>query len=250
MLPCPNASPEAGHPDAAGWVLGALDAADATMFEAHLGSCEVCQAAVADFEQVARNMARAAPELRPPPELHDRTLAAVAEAARATARKPVRKPVRKPAVFRRHWNLRLLSLASAAGAAVIAAAVFVALQLGSGPSQVFAIPLRGATGSTASGEALAHHTDGGWSIRLSVRGLPDLGANRFYECWYAGSGSRPGKPGLITAGTFTVGRSGSTTVDMTSAADPRTFTTMQITAEQAGDASQHGKIVLSGTARS
>lgn len=246
MPPCPNASPEAGHPDAAGWVLGALDAADATAFEEHLSSCEVCQAAVADLAPVARNMARAAPEPQPPPELHDRTLATVAEAARATARRPVRKPM----AFWRHWNLRQLSLASAAGAAIIAAAVFVALRLDSSPAQVFAIPLHGPTGSTASGEALAHHTDGGWSIRLSVRALPDLGANRFYECWYAGPGSRPGKPHLITAGTFTVGRSGSTTVDMTSAADPRTFTTMQITAEQAGDASQHGKIVLSGTAHS
>jgi hypothetical protein len=36
---------------------------------------------------------------------------------------------------------------------------------------------------------------------------------------------------------------------MWSAADPSTFATMQITAEQAGDAAQHGQVILSGTAR-
>jgi hypothetical protein len=31
--------------------------------------------------------------------------------------------------------------------------------------------------------------------------------------------------------------------------DARAFPTMQITAEQAGDASQHGQVILSGTAQ-
>ena len=60
-------------------------------------------------------------------------------------------------------------------------------------------------------------------------------------------GQRPGHPQLITAGTFTVSRSGTATVQMWSAADPRTFPTMQITAETSGDGSQHGQIILTGT---
>jgi len=59
----------------------------------------------------------------------------------------------------------------------------------------------------------------------------------------------PGDLKLITAGTFTVGASGSATVQMWSAADPKQFPTMQITEETAGDASQHGTVILSGTAR-
>ena len=63
-------------------------------------------------------------------------------------------------------------------------------------------------------------------------------------------GSRPGHPDLITAGTFTTGSSGIATVQMWSAADPRAFPTMQITAQTAGDGSQHGQVILSGTANS
>ena len=38
-------------------------------------------------------------------------------------------------------------------------------------------------------------------------------------------------------------------MQMWSAADPRGFPIMQITAEQAGDAAQHGQVILSGTAQ-
>ena len=62
--------------------------------------------------------------------------------------------------------------------------------------------------------------DGGWSIQLTVSHLPDLGPGRFYECWYADSDSRPGHPDLITAGTFTTGRSGTATVQMWCTAEP------------------------------
>lgn len=58
-----------------------------------------------------------------------------------------------------------------------------------------------------------------------------------------------GHPELITAGTFVVDRSGSQTINMWSAADPAQFKVMQITLEQPGDASQHGKVILSGTAQ-
>lgn len=89
----------------------------------------------------------------------------------------------------------------------------------------------------------------GWSIALTVHGMPKLRSGQFYECWYAGPDNRPGHPDLITAGTFTVGSSGSATVQMWSAADPRTFPTMQITAERPGDAAQHGQVILSGVGR-
>ena len=64
------------------------------------------------------------------------------------------------------------------------------------------------------------------------------------------SARRPeAKPELITAGTFVVDRSGGGTFSMWSAADLAKFKIMQITAEQPGDASQHGRIILSGVAR-
>ena len=79
-----------------------------------------------------------------------------------------------------------------------------------------------------------------------MKNLPKLRNGQFYECWYADLNNRPGNPERITAGTFAASNG---TFNMWSAADPAKFTTMQITAEQAGNASQHGKIILSGIAQ-
>ena len=53
-------------------------------------------------------------------------------------------------------------------------------------------------------------------------------------------------PGADTAGTFADGNG---TFNMWSAADPAKFKIMQVTAEQPGDGSQHGKVILSGIAQ-
>ena len=145
-----------------------------------------------------------------------------------------------------HWNARLLSLATAA-VAVIACAVFFGTQLLSSSAPAVAIPLHAQPGFTGSGLATPHHTDVGWSIDLTVAHLKTLPPGQFYECWYAGPGNRPGHPNLITAGTFVIGPSGSGTFTMHSAADPAKFKIMQITAEQPGDAGQHGTVILSGS---
>jgi hypothetical protein len=158
-------------------------------------------------------------------------------------------PVLTPRVAAwRRTSVRALTLAAAA---VVAIAAGIAVWISRpGPAPLaFTIPLHAASGGAASGQATAQHAGNGWFIKLTVHGLKDLGSGRFYECWYAGPGNRPGHANLITAGTFTVDRGGSATVQMWSAADPRTFRTMQITAEQPGDAAQHGQVVLSGSAR-
>lgn len=232
---------ELAHPDAAGWVLGILDLDDASRFARHLPSCPDCQAAVDELRPTAGLLQTAAPTALPPPGLQAWTLARVQHAA-AEARPPA-APARRR-VWWRGWNRRMLGLAVAV---VIAAAVSTSLLLSRPGGLSFTIPLHPAAGQAASGQAVAHRTGNGWSIQLTVRHLRDLGAGRFYECWYIGPGSRPGHPQLITAGTFTVGPSGTATIQMWSAADPRTFPTMQITTETAGDGSQHGRIILAGT---
>jgi hypothetical protein len=116
------------------------------------------------------------------------------------------------------------------------------------PALALDIPLHADHSGSAAGEAVIHQAADGRPIQLTVEDLKPLGPDRFYECWYAGAGNRPGHPGLTTAGTFTVGPGGSATVQMWSAANPRTFRTMQITAEQAGDAGQHGQVIPTGTA--
>lgn len=245
-MPERDTGAELGHPEVAGWVLGALDPEETGSFWDHLGSCGECQAELAELQPVARMLASAAPAVQPPADLQARTLARVKQAARP--------PAARTSTWRR-WNVRLLSLTAAATATAAAAVAtaFVVLQAAPAVAATFSLhapPGGSSPGGRASGQATVHHTADGWSIQLTVHGLKDLGTGRFYECWYASPGSRPGRSQLITAGTFTIGPSGSATVQMSSAADPHKFRIMQITAERAGDARQHGKIILTGTARS
>ena len=243
-MPDRDAYPELGHPDVAGWVLGALDPSEAGRFEEHLRSCGECQAAVAELEPVARVFRKAVPAAgptaaaEPPADLQARTIDSVEQAAAAG-------PAARVAVSRR-WDAKIPSLAAAVIIAAVLSVTFLVSRPGHAPT--FTILLHQPSGGTASGQATAHQTADGWSIQLTVHGLQSLGPDRFYECWYAGPGSRPGQPDLITAGTFTIGHSGSATTQMWSAADPRKFPTMQITAGRASDTRQRGQIVLTGTA--
>jgi anti-sigma factor RsiW len=68
------------HAEVAGWVLGVLDPDDARDFHTHLLGCDQCQAAVAEFEPVARGLKHAAPAVEPPADLAAKTIAAVQHA--------------------------------------------------------------------------------------------------------------------------------------------------------------------------
>jgi len=242
MLPR-DPDPELAHPEAAGWVLGVLDGFDAERFGGHLRSCPDCRAAVAELGPTARMLHSAAPAAEPPPGLQTRTLASVAQAAAATRR------VEKHSHSRwRGLNVRMLALAAAV---VIAAVVGAGLALTRPPpAEAYTLALHSpsvqhASGQQASGRAVATHTDNGWSIKLTVTHLADLGPGKFYECWWVGPGSHPMR---ISAGTFVVGSSGTVTAQMWTAADPEKFKAMQITAVTAGGTGQQGQPVLVGTA--
>ncbi len=102
----------------------------------------------------------------------------------------------------------------------------------------------------ATGQASDQETPHGWQVKLAVKGLPDLGETGFYECWYVGAGDRPGHPNRVSAGTFNVDSKGRADVRMWGWADPRKFTTMQITREPAdGDPVSSGTVVLHGSIR-
>src|SRR5271166_6980806 len=80
------------HPEAAAWALGALDPDDAAVFEDHLQSCEQCQEQAAEFAPVAQSLALAAPANIPPPDLLNKTLAAVRYAMAESRTKPEPEP--------------------------------------------------------------------------------------------------------------------------------------------------------------
>jgi hypothetical protein len=239
------------RPDVAGWVLGALDPADAAAFETHLGSCEVCQAAVAELEPVARSLRVAAPAAEPPAGLQARTIAAVQDAITAAAR-PEHAPEQAPEAASRWWQLpwggRFMPLVTAVAAAAVTAAAFIGVQLFAfaAPAVAASYVLSPQPGQTGSATATARDVAGGYEIKLTARDLPKLGPGEFFECWYAGPDSRPGHPDLVSGGTFS-GSDG--TFTMWTAAELGTFRTMEITEEKAGAGSQQGQVILSGTAQ-
>jgi Putative zinc-finger len=296
------------HADVAGWALGALDPIDAQAFEAHLRSCGQCQAAVAEFEPVAKALGRAAPPVEPPDDLEARTIARVLAAAaedqsatkvqripgafRAAGEDQDANPVRPiPDLFRPaavpgprredpvpagpegpehgehprtgakvirlprwHGRGRLVAVTSAVAGAVAAAVIaFLVIAPGGGhglPANAVAFTLSSPSGQTASATATdLPDASGSWDVTLTVRHLPVLPGEDYYECWYVRPAQAGGHPQYASAGTFVVEQDGSRTFSMTSGVDPREFSRMEIHAESPGATGPQGAAILSGTAR-
>ena len=105
-------------------------------------------------------------------------------------------------------------------------------------------PVRGCPHPPAGPQRQASN---GWSVQLTAVHLPAPGPGQFYQCWWIGPGNGPGHPRLVSAGTFTVGTSGTATVQMWTAADPDDFPAIEITLDSAAHPGQPGQVVLSGT---
>jgi hypothetical protein len=226
--------PELAHPEAAGWVLGTLDQDDADWFAWHLPSCPDCRAAVAEFGLTARLLVTAAPADLAPPGLQARTLAGVTQAA-TTARRIHRW---------RGWSTRMLALAAAV---VIAAGTTIVLLSGGTPAETYALALHPGTGLSASASGTMRQADSGWSVQLTAARLPEPGPGQFYQCWWVGPGNQDSHPRLVSAGTFTVGPSGTATVQLWTAANPDEFPAIEITLDSTARPGQPGRVVLSGT---
>jgi hypothetical protein len=222
-------------------VLGVLDSEESGRFETHLESCPECQQAVAEFASAAQMLKSVLPGVQladgpePPPDLQVRTLARVAGAAREAQRNG----------RWRNWPARMLALAAAV---VVAAGVSIGLLLTGGtPAGTYALALDSGTGLPASASGTMRQADSGWSVRLTAVHLPAPGPGQFYQCWWVGAGNRPGHPSLVSAGTFTVGPSGTASVQMSTVANPDHFSEVEITLDSAAQPGQPGRVVLSGT---
>jgi Anti-sigma-K factor rskA len=229
-------NPDAAHSEVAAWVLGTLDPDDAEWFAGHLPSCRDCCAAVAEFGPTVRLLAVAAPPDLAPPGLQAHTLAGVARAA-AEARRSRRW---------RGWSTRMLAVAAAV---IVAAGLSAGLLLSGGTHAAsYALALHSRTGLSSSASGTLRQADSGWSVQLTAVHLPEPGPGQFYQCWWIGSGNQPGHPRLVSAGTFTVGPSGTATVQLWTAANPDDYSTIEITLDSAAQPGQPGQVVLSGTA--
>jgi anti-sigma-K factor RskA len=90
---------------AAGWVLGALEPDDEQVFRRHLATCDRCEQSVRELEEVAGELAYAAPPVDPPPALWASIRGALGEAEPPGQVQPLRP---RP---RRVWPLRLAAAA-------------------------------------------------------------------------------------------------------------------------------------------
>ncbi len=165
-----------------------------------------------------------------------------------------RPEVTRLPVWRRHQGR--LAAVIAVAAAIIAAAIVIPLSVGRGqvtPATATAvIPLHATAAAkligdgAATGQATARPAGPSWIFDMTVHGLKFLPGDDVYECWYAKSGSNQLHPQLVSGGTFVVDHSGSTTVTMTTGVDPRTFRTMEITAQSPGTGALQEPVLLMG----
>jgi len=240
----PDTFAGAEHADAAGWVLGVLDPEESDRFETHLESCPECQQTVAEFGSAAQMLKSVLPGVQlaegpePPPDLQVRTLAKVAEAA-SKSRHNGRW---------RGWSTRMLALAASVIVIVAAAGTTIGLLLSGGTAaQTYALAMHPGRGFSASGSGTIRQVGRNWSLQLTADHLPEPGSGHFYQCWWFGAGNRPGHPSRVSAGTFTVGPSGTASVQMSTAANPDEFPEVEITLDSATQPGQPGQVVLSGT---
>jgi len=190
---------------------------------------------------------RPIPQLRPPAgEETKGTPAPLGQPAPAeTAARPM---VTRLPVWRRHRD-RFAAIAAVAAAIIVAAIVVPLSLLGSGAATV-AIPLAATTAAkvsgfgAATGQATARQdASGSWDITVTVHHLRNFGDAKWYQCWYVSTQHQQ----VASAGTFLVPDSGSGTFSMTSAVDPRDFSTMEITIGPPNNTGAlAGTVILSG----
>lgn len=209
-------------------------------------------------EGVAALLTIMAPRLSvPPPELEERTLAAIRAAAGAHgtwtangADSPVEAP-NGAAPLTTPWadRLRLPRLALAGGLAAVAlgAGVLAGTLLDGdrglpGTTEVEAT-LTAPGGATA--EATVQKTGIGRVVDFSTGDLPILPMGGYYELWFVGPADRPGRPDRISAGTFHPDENGRADIRFTAAVDPAEYRGLAVTAEPGdGNPAPDGEDVL------
>jgi hypothetical protein len=258
----PHADP---HPDVAGYLLGALDPDEAQRFAEHLGDCRACQDELGELARLPGLLADvpAAPAL--PPELEERTFAAI-EAAAGAGPQPDRWPAGSTsdttdaegppatvvpigsAAARRRRRPPLLLVAAAVAVVIGLAVGIVASVGGSSTSPTVTTRLVSVTGAPAHGTAQVRSTPAGLTIDMTVADLAPSPSGTFYTCWLVGPGDSLTHPNRVSVGSFVVRGGGPVHVHWTTAADPHRFPQLGVTLEPAnGNPSHQGPKVLAGT---
>jgi len=233
-------SPERNHEEIEGllgaYTLGALDAEENDLIQAHLEGCSTCSATVSRLRKARDAMPLTVDTVAPPARLRQSILAAAGSSDRAghaAVRSARIRPLRPSS--RRGWQMPRGLAAPIAGAAVIAFALGAGLGLGVGrslstppPAPVAAQYELTGTGQMAGANGHVYELQTLGLTLIEFSHLPVLQAGRIYELWLIPSGGNP-----IPAGVFMPDEGGSHVVVL--ARDLRGFAALAVTVERAPD---------------
>lgn len=186
--------------DAAAYALDALERHELASFEEHLAGCAECQRDVAVMRSAVDALSAAAPPLVPQPDLKQRVMSDVREAAglgAADAAVPT-APTQDKTGRTPSWRVRVLAVA--ATAAVVLAVVLATLSGGGSSTRMYAGVVH-ARGATASVRVSGGHA------RLVFARLPKLPPKQIYEMWLKRGVAAP-----VPAGALFATRSGAVAV--------------------------------------
>ncbi len=187
--------------DAAAYVLGALEPAEAEAFRDHLAGCAICRDEVAACQEVADVLPLTAPPEPVPSGLKRRVMSEVNAEARAAARADAAKA---PRTLRSRWRaLPSPAFAAAVIVAVLAIAIG-AIVIGTGGTSTHVY----SASVTWPGTASVHVTNG--RGELVVAGMPAPPTTKVYEVWLQRGNGKP-EP---TSALFSPTASGSGSVDV------------------------------------
>jgi hypothetical protein len=202
--------------DLGGYVLGALEPAEAASVRAHIDRCPQCadeHAALLDLPgllDLAQGIDAAA---APAPAVEERLLDRVARTSRSGARRSWPRFLRLPTRYRRPLAVAAVGLACAAVGGAVAA-----VTIGGGDQELqqpsgYQVMLKGTAASPgANARAALESVPGGTTVLLWVSGLPG-DSNTVYEVRCDG-----GHNWSASAGTFRVDNEGQASITLTTAA--------------------------------
>ncbi len=178
------------------YALGALDAAEAEAFVAHLETCAMCREELVEFEAVVATLPTSVPQHAAPDTLRRRVLDTVQQESRPAGTAHERRGPR------RNWlTLPRPALALGAAVAVLALIGLGGLRFGSSAgsrTRVYSAQVTGATG-TAQVKVI------GGRAELVLRHFSPPPSGKIYEVWVA----RPHQSPQPTSALFSVTTQGS-----------------------------------------
>jgi anti-sigma factor RsiW len=161
--------------DVCAYLLGALDDAERSRFEAHAAVCHVCQDEIDRLRVAADVLPHSVQQHDPPAALKQRLMEEVRSELPAAERAPARR--------RRQFGMPRIAIAATAAALGIGIVVGVLVSSGdnNGASRSFAASVDARRVGAAHATLIAAK-DGG-PAELRVTGMPQLPRGRVYEVW-------------------------------------------------------------------